>query len=57
MAYLWKKIRKFQNKTTDFNFVFLNLKLLIGATKKGGLEKYSTIPFWILGPSKFTESV
>ena len=52
-----EKVKKFQNKTTDFNFRFFNSKLLIGAINKGGPEKYSTIPFWILGPSKFTESV
>ena len=52
-----EKMKKFQNKATDFNFVLFYLKLLIGATDKGGPEKYSTIPFRILGPSKFTESV
>ena len=44
---LGKNIKKFQFKSTDFDFVFSNLKLLIEATNKGGLEKYSTIPFGI----------
>ena len=52
-----KKMKNFQNQVTDFNFVIFNLKLLIGATNKGGTEKYWTIPFGILGPSKFIESV
>ena len=52
-----EKIKKFQNNATDFNFVYLNVKLLIGATNKRGPEKYSPILFWILGPSKFTEPV
>ena len=52
-----EKMKNFQNEATDFNFRFINLKLLIGATNKGGPEKYSTIPFGIIGPSKFTESV
>ena len=52
-----EKIQNFQNEATDFYFVLFYLKLLIGATNRGGPEKYSTIPFGILGPSKFTESV
>jgi len=48
-------MKNFQNEATDFNFIFLNFKLLIGATNKGGPKKYSAIPFGILGPSKFTE--
>ena len=52
-----EKMKNFQNETTDLYFVLFYLKLLIGATNKGGPEKYSTIPFEILGPSKFTESV
>jgi len=52
-----EKIKNFQNEATDFYFVLFYLKLLIAATNRGGPEKYSTIPFGILGPSKFTESV
>ena len=52
-----EKIKNFQNEVTDFYFVLFYLKRLIGATSRGGSEKYSTIPFGILGPSKFTESV
>ena len=52
-----EKMKNFQNETTDFNFVLFYLKLLIGATNKRGPEKYKTIPFGILGPSKFTDSV
>ena len=52
-----EKLKNFQNEVTDFNFVLFYLKLLVGATNKGGPEKYSTIPFGILGPSKFSESV
>ena len=52
-----EKMKNFQNEATDFNFIFVNLKLLIGATNAEGPEKYSTIPFGILGPSKFTDSV
>ena len=52
-----EKMKNFQNEATDFNFIFLNLKLLIGATNAEGPEKYSTFPFRILGPSKFTDSV
>ena len=47
----------FQKEATDFYFVFFYLKLLIGAKNKGVPEKYSTIHFEILGPSKFIESV
>ena len=50
-------MKNFQNEATDFYFVLFYLKLLIRATNKGGPEKYSRIPFGILGPSKFTESV
>ena len=52
-----KKIKNFQNEATDFYFVLFYSKLLIWATNRGGPEKYSTIPFGILGPSKFSESV
>ena len=52
-----EKMKIFQNKATNFNFVLFDLKPLIGATNKGGPEKNSTIPFGILGPSMFTESV
>ena len=50
-----EKIKNFQNEATDFYFVLFNIKLLMGATNRGGSEKYSTIPFGILRPSKFTE--
>jgi len=50
-------MNNFQNEATVFYFVLFYLKHLIGATNKPGPEKYSTIPFGILGPSKFTESV
>ena len=52
-----EKIQNFQNEAPNFSFVLFYLKLLIGATNRGGTEKYSTIPLGILGPSKFTESV
>ena len=57
MAYLWKN-KKNSKRSDGFKFrFFTNLKLIIEATNTGGPEKYSTIPFGILGPSKFTESV
>ena len=52
-----EKIKNFQKKATDFNLLSFYLKLLIETTNKGGPEKYSPIPFEILEPSKFTESV
>ena len=55
--HIFKKIENFQNEATDFYFALFYLKLLIGATNKGGPEKYWTIPSGILVPSKFTESV
>ena len=42
-----EKLKNFQNEVTDFNFVLFYSKLLIGATNKGGLEKYSIIAFGI----------
>jgi len=55
--HIFRKNEKISKRSDEFLFCFILLKLLIGATNRGGSEKYSTIPFGILEPSKFTESV
>jgi len=55
--HIFIKNEKFSKRSDGFFFVLFYLKLLIRATNKGGPKKHTTIPFGILGPSKFTESV